>query len=121
MERISGLLGHPSLSSLRIQSLFDEYEARETPESKMTKDLDLFELCVQAVEYEACEFAAGRANAREHGELTSFRLGTIAAQNVRTLQEFFATTVGRIQHPIVKEWAHDLCVPSAHLPAIALT
>ena len=46
------LLGHPSIASLRLKSLWDEYEARETAESKFVKDLDLYELCVQAVEYE---------------------------------------------------------------------
>jgi putative hydrolase of HD superfamily len=52
MERIMDLLGHPSIASLRLKSLWDEYEARETAESKFVKDLDLYELCVQAVEYE---------------------------------------------------------------------
>ncbi|KAL8284224.1 hypothetical protein RQP46_004973 [Phenoliferia psychrophenolica] len=83
MERIGGLLGHPSIPSLRIRSLWEEYEARETPESKVCKDLDLFELCVQAVEYEN-------------------------SQKIRTLQEFFATTVSRILHPTIKVWAHEL-------------
>lgn len=55
MDRIYDLLGHPSIASLRLKSLWDEYEARETPESKFVKDLDLYELCVQAVEYENCE------------------------------------------------------------------
>lgn len=55
MDRIAGLLGHPSLSSMRVMSLWQEYEARETQESKFVKDLDLFELAVQAVEYENCE------------------------------------------------------------------
>lgn len=55
MERIGGLLGHPSIPSLRIKMLWEEYEARETAESKVCKDLDLFELCCQGVEYENCE------------------------------------------------------------------
>lgn len=55
MVRIAGLLGHPSIQSLRVMALWEEYEARETPESKFVKDLDLFELGVQAVEYEECE------------------------------------------------------------------
>jgi len=54
MDRICGLLGHPSIAALRLKSLWDEYEARETPESKFVKDLDLYELCQQAVEYENC-------------------------------------------------------------------
>ncbi|CEQ38957.1 SPOSA6832_00456 [Sporobolomyces salmonicolor] len=83
MERYQGLLGHPSIPSLRIKALWDEYEERETAESKFVKDLDLFELCMQAVEYEN-------------------------SQGCRTLQEFFETTIPRIQHPVVKGWARDL-------------
>ncbi|KAL7338235.1 Proteophosphoglycan ppg4 [Rhodotorula toruloides] len=83
MERMVGLLGHPSIASLRLKSLWEEYEARETPESKFVKDLDLFELCVQAVEYEN-------------------------SQHCKTLQGFFETTVTRIQHPVVKGWAREL-------------
>lgn len=32
-----------------------EYEARETPESKLVKDLDRLELALQAMEYERCK------------------------------------------------------------------
>ncbi|TXT13371.1 hypothetical protein VHUM_00738 [Vanrija humicola] len=39
----------------RFRSLWEEYEARETPESKLVKDLDRLELVLQAVEYERCE------------------------------------------------------------------
>lgn len=39
----------------RFRSLWEEYEARETPESKLVKDLDRLELALQAVEYERCE------------------------------------------------------------------
>ncbi|TNY19269.1 HD domain-containing protein [Rhodotorula diobovata] len=83
MDRICGLLGHPSIAALRLKSLWDEYEARETPESKFVKDLDLYELCQQAVEYEN-------------------------SQGCQTLQEFFETTIPRILHPVVKGWARDL-------------
>lgn len=40
----------------RFRSLWEEYEARETPESKLVKDLDRLELVLQAVEYERCEY-----------------------------------------------------------------
>lgn len=30
MNRIAGLLGHPSLSSIRVMELWQEYEARES-------------------------------------------------------------------------------------------
>lgn len=54
MERIYALLGSNSIPALRISSLWHEYEDRLTPESKFVKDLDLYELCQQAVEYENC-------------------------------------------------------------------
>ncbi|BGP53040.1 hypothetical protein JCM8202_004124 [Rhodotorula sphaerocarpa] len=83
MDRIYDLLGHPSIASLRLKSLWDEYEARETPESKFVKDLDLYELCVQAVEYEN-------------------------SQGANNLQEFFETTLPRILHPVVIGWSREL-------------
>lgn len=43
----------------RFRSLWEEYEARETPESKLVKDLDRLELALQAVEYERCESVVG--------------------------------------------------------------
>ncbi|KAK4058065.1 hypothetical protein OIO90_000804 [Microbotryomycetes sp. JL221] len=83
MNRMFGLLGHPSISSLRIKALWQEYEARQTPEAKFVKDLDMFELAVQGVEYEN-------------------------TNDVQTLQGFFETTVPRILHPTVKQWAREL-------------
>ncbi|GAA5837994.1 hypothetical protein JCM3766R1_004170 [Sporobolomyces carnicolor] len=83
MDRYGGLLGHPSIAGMRIKDLWNEYEDRVTPESKFVKDLDLLELCLQAVEYEN-------------------------SQGCKTLQEFFETTLPRILHPVVKGWARDL-------------
>ena len=36
----------------RIRALWEEYEARETNESRFVKDLDFCELAFQALEYE---------------------------------------------------------------------
>jgi 5'-deoxynucleotidase YfbR-like HD superfamily hydrolase len=44
----------------RFRSLWYEYEARETPEAKLVKDLDRLELIVQAVEYEKCRWTLRR-------------------------------------------------------------
>ncbi|GAA5986822.1 hypothetical protein JCM11641_007808 [Rhodosporidiobolus odoratus] len=83
MNRIYGLLGNSTIPALRLKSLWEEYEARETAESKFVKDLDLLELCQQAVEYEN-------------------------SQACRSLQEFFETTIPRILSPTVKQWAREL-------------
>lgn len=64
----------------RIWSLWEEYEARETPESKLVKDLDRLELVLQAVEYER-------------------------SQDVRTLAPFYRGSLPHLDHPAVKQWA----------------
>lgn len=51
---VHDLLGD-SPAGKRILDLWMEYEERETKESKLVKDLDRFELCLQAIEYERCE------------------------------------------------------------------
>lgn len=55
MTRICSLLPKTSIAGLRLKSLWDEYEARETPEARIVKDLDMFELALQGVEYERRE------------------------------------------------------------------
>ena len=42
----------------------------------------------------------------------SDRVGVIrrTEQSMQGLQEFFQSTVPRLQHPAVKAWAHQLCV-----------
>lgn len=69
---VHDLLGS-SAAGLRIERLWNEYEARETAEAKVVKDLDRFELCLQAVEYE-----------REN--------------DIRDLQPFFLRSINLITH-----------------------
>ncbi|XP_074599349.1 5'-deoxynucleotidase HDDC2-like [Brevipalpus obovatus] len=38
-----------------LESLFNEYEDQETPEAKLTKDLDRFDMVLQAFQYEKSE------------------------------------------------------------------
>ncbi|KAF7309522.1 HD domain-containing protein [Mycena indigotica] len=73
---------HDSPAAKRIETLWQEYEERKTPEARFVKDLDRFEMAAQAVEYEQ-------------------------AHNV-SLQSFFDSSVPHIQHPEVKEWARAL-------------
>ena len=51
---VHDLLGD-SPAGKRILNLWTEYEERQTKESRLVKDLDRFELCLQAIEYERCE------------------------------------------------------------------
>ncbi|UZJ57279.1 hypothetical protein CBS101457_006599 [Exobasidium rhododendri] len=79
---VHDLLGS-SPAALRIKALWMEYEDRETLESKAVKDLDRFELALQAVEYEE-------------------------RHSIVDLQPFFVGSMGYISHPKVREWARCL-------------
>ncbi|KAI8461675.1 HD domain-containing protein [Phakopsora pachyrhizi] len=46
------LLPDNSIPSKRLRDLWNEYEVQETKEARFVKDLDRFELALQAVEYE---------------------------------------------------------------------
>ncbi|KAF9461078.1 HD domain-containing protein [Collybia nuda] len=74
---------HSSPAALRIEALWQEYEAGQTAEAKFVKDLDRFEMASQAFEYE-----------RDHG--------------AETLQPFFDTSLPMIRHPEVRSWGEDL-------------
>ncbi|KAJ3329564.1 HD domain-containing protein 2 [Gonapodya sp. JEL0774] len=68
--------------SLEMMDLWQEYESGSTEEAKLVKDLDKFEMIVQALEYE-----------RAH------RL---------PLDQFFTSTRGKFRHPTVKQWAEEV-------------
>jgi len=65
-----------------IVSLWEEYEAGETAEARLMKDMDKFEMIVQAEDYET-----------EQG---------------LDLSQFFESTVGKIKHPEVAAWEKAL-------------
>ena len=65
-----------------VVGLWREYEAAETPEALLLKDLDKFEMIVQADEYE-----------REQGLV---------------LQDFFDSTKGKFKNKVVKGWVEEL-------------
>mmetsp|Transcript_16142 Transcript_16142/g.21214 ORF Transcript_16142/g.21214 Transcript_16142/m.21214 type:complete len:365 (-) Transcript_16142:549-1643(-) len=66
-----------------LRSLWQEYEDRESIESSLVKDFDLFEMILQADEYE------------------------ISNPSVN-LEEFFKSVEGRIKHPEVQAWHKEL-------------
>ncbi|CAO1623177.1 unnamed protein product [Parajaminaea phylloscopi] len=78
---VHDLLGS-SPAALRIEALWHEYEERETLESQLVKDLDRFELILQATEYER-------------------------AHDIVDLQPFFSCA-GDIRHPRVRKWTVEL-------------
>lgn len=77
-SRLAGEVGK------ELFELWLEYEAHETAEAKFVKDLDMFEMILQAHEYEE------------------------EAARPGWLQEFFTSTEGKFQHPIVKDWVEEL-------------
>ncbi|KAI8050269.1 HD domain-containing protein [Syncephalis plumigaleata] len=81
MEQIRTLLGN-TMQANEICALWQEYEDATTSEALFVKDLDKYEMIVQALEYEK-------------------------AQGV-VLDSFFNSTLGRFQHPQVKGWVEDL-------------
>ncbi|KAI0788710.1 HD domain-containing protein [Abortiporus biennis] len=74
---------HDTPIAQRIDSLWKEYEEQTSDEAKFVKDLDRFEMASQAFEYE-----------RNH--------------NMKTLQQFFDTSLPFIKHPEVRQWGEDL-------------
>jgi len=56
IEKLSSLLGK---KGEEIQALFQEYEDGKTPEAKLVKDLDRFDMVLQAYEYEQEEQSPG--------------------------------------------------------------
>lgn len=82
LHLVHDLLGG-SVAALRLEALWEEYEARATPESRAVKDLDRFELALQAIEYER-------------------------AWNTTDLQPFYDGSTGNITHPRIQLWVRQL-------------
>ncbi|WFD30909.1 hypothetical protein MSPP1_001933 [Malassezia sp. CBS 17886] len=76
------LLGD-SHAAQQIRALWMEYEERASPEARLVKDLDCFELCLQAYEYE-----------KVHG--------------TRDLQQFWTGAAPKIMHPRIRTWVDAL-------------
>ncbi|XP_069704198.1 5'-deoxynucleotidase HDDC2 [Periplaneta americana] len=81
MKELATLAGS---SGIELYSLYKEYEGQKTPEAKLVKELDRFDMILQAFEYE-------KAESRPHG-----------------LQEFFDSTSGKFSHPLVTSLVSEL-------------
>ncbi|KAJ3761026.1 HD domain-containing protein [Lentinula raphanica] len=81
---------HNSPAAQRIEALWKEYEDRETPEARFVKDLDRFEMAMQALEYERLLDGA-------------------------RLQPFYDSSIPYIEHPEVQEWGKDLLAERGRL------
>lgn len=67
-----------------IQLTFQEYENQSSPEAKFAKDLDRYDMILQAFEYEKREKAPNK------------------------LEEFFKATEGKFNHPFIKDLVTEL-------------
>ncbi|CEL61882.1 HD domain-containing protein 2 OS=Danio rerio GN=hddc2 PE=2 SV=1 [Rhizoctonia solani AG-1 IB] len=76
---------HDGPGAIRIQELWEEYEAQATPEARFVKDLDRLEMALQAAEYE------------KH-----------FPDEPKKLQPFFDSSIPNIKHPEVSQWGRDL-------------
>ena len=87
-----------STHSKEIFDGFNRYEEqRENDDAaKLTKNLDKFDMILQAFEYEFAQ--GGRGNKKRD-----------------FLQEFFTSTEGIIDHPVVKKWDVFLSKSNFHL------
>ncbi|KAL0901384.1 hypothetical protein ABMA27_006658 [Loxostege sticticalis] len=81
MQKIAELTG---FAGDRMYELYKEYENQSSPEAKFAKDLDRYDMILQAFEYEKRENAPKR------------------------LQEFFSATEGKFQHPFIKGLVQEL-------------
>jgi len=91
MEYMTSLLPGPyAQNAASISALFDEYEQGQSPEAILVKDVDKYELVLQAVEYERDAVARGDT-------LTG----------AQDLDPFFGVRKG-IKTDLVKGWADDV-------------
>ncbi|GFG36350.1 hypothetical protein Cfor_08610, partial [Coptotermes formosanus] len=67
-----------------LYHLYKEYEEQKTPEARLVKELDRFDMILQAFEYEKAE------------------------SRPRSLQEFFDSTNGKFSHPLVTSLVTEL-------------
>jgi putative hydrolase of HD superfamily len=91
MITLTSLLPGPFASSAEtLHALFDEYEAGTSKEAVLVKDVDKYELLVQAVEYERDSVARGDK-----------------LEGLKDLSTFFGVRNG-ITTELVKGWAADV-------------
>jgi putative hydrolases of HD superfamily len=91
MDHLVALLPGPfTANANHLRELFDEYEEGISPEAILVKDVDKYELLVQAVEYER--------DTIERGE---------KLEGLKDLSSFFGVRTG-IKTDLVKGWAEDV-------------
>jgi putative hydrolases of HD superfamily len=91
MKHLASLLPDAFSTNAKVlQELFEEYEAGATTEAILVKDIDKYELLVQAVEYERDTIQRGEK-----------------LEGLKDLSSFYGVSKG-ITSDIVKGWAQDV-------------
>ncbi|CAL1270506.1 unnamed protein product [Larinioides sclopetarius] len=94
MQRLCSLAGEKV--GKEFLNLYKEYEEQSTFEAKTVKDLDKFDMILQAFEYE------------KESEFTL------------SLQDFFNSTEGTFQNPLVLKWVQELKLERSKNPQLPL-
>ncbi|XP_071441533.1 5'-deoxynucleotidase HDDC2 [Hetaerina americana] len=81
MDKLAALVG---VSGKELVELFKEYEDQSSAEAKFVKDLDRFDMILQAFEYE-------KENKKPH-----------------SLQEFFDSVDGKLSHPMIVALSEEM-------------
>lgn len=90
MDQIVETLGPRTAAAVEIAELWQEYERAQTPEAKLVKEFDKFEMIVQAYEYERDQH--------------------------RNLQQFWESTNAKFSHPVMLALVKELYERRAKLP-----
>ncbi len=85
-----------SIGGARIKELWEEYEAGVTPEARFVRDMNLIDMCLQALKYEK------EKRYTENPENPNFK-------NFKGLDEFFATSGPRISTLVGKKLFRQIC------------
>ena len=113
MDSIRAMLGGgPAADALA--AAFEEYEAGESREAVLVKDLDKVEMVLQAGEYERAAVAAGEAAGGEGGSCGGDGGGGPGPRPL-DLSEFFDSVRGRLATPVAAAWMAE--AEARRLPA----
>jgi len=98
--------GYQAATATRIRSLWEEYEASETPEARFVRDMNLIDMCLQAFVYERDRrYDADAPNAH--------------FPDFEGLDEFFATTRPRLSTRFGEQLFGRLVARYRTLPRVA--
>lgn len=92
LEYKAGRFFAKNLGEPEIQKLFEEYQNRETDAAKFVKDMDLIDMCLQALKYEKeqrYDKEEENENFEEHEDLDEFFATTDPRLNTETGRQLF--------------------------------